>query len=108
MHDAELRTQGLPPECALSLDLYGELHRFVPVLAAQEGWRVGEMPVRHRPRRMAPPMFGLERFARGFLDLVSVGFMGRYRNRPLHLFGGLGLLSVFIGPGSASTSPSTS
>jgi len=99
IHDFNCGLKAYRGGCARSLDIYGELHRFVAVLAAQEGWRVGELPVRHRPRLHGSSHFGLERFARGFLDLIAVGFMGRYRNRPLHLFGGLGLVSVFIGSG---------
>lgn len=79
-------------ECARSLDVYGELHRYLPVLAAQQGWRVTELPVRHRAREHGASKFGPERYVRGMLDLMTVSFMGRYGTRPLHLFGGVGLL----------------
>ena len=94
----ELRPQGLPRRgrpraCAL----YGELHRFIPVLAHYRGFRVAELPVNHRPRKHGSSRYGLERYLRGFLDLLTVTFMGRYRHRPLHLFGGLGLVLGVLG-----------
>jgi hypothetical protein len=79
------------------LRLYGELHRFVPVIAHYRGHRVAEIPVRHRPRAHGRSRYGRERYVRGFLDLLTVTFMGRYRHRPLHLFGGLGLLLSLAG-----------
>ena len=77
--------------------LYGELHRFIPVLAAYRGFRIAEIPVNHRPRQHGRSRYGPERYLRGFFDLLSVTFMGRYRHRPLHLFGGLGLLMGAVG-----------
>ncbi len=79
------------------LRLYGELHRFIPVLASRRGFAVGEIPVNHRPRRFGRSKYGVARFVRGFLDLLTVLFLTRYTRRPLHLFGGLGLLSLSIG-----------
>jgi hypothetical protein len=73
------------------LRLYGELHRFIPVLAHYRGFRIAELPVNHRPREHGRSRYGVERYLRGFLDLLTVSFIGRYRHRPLHLFGGLGL-----------------
>ena len=61
------------------------------MLAHERGFRVAELPVNHRPREHGRSRYGLERYLRGFLDLLTVSFMGRYRHRPLHLFGGLGL-----------------
>jgi hypothetical protein len=84
-------------EVARELDLYGELHRFVPVLAHDLGFRVTELAVNHRPREHGRSRYGMERYLRGFLDLLTVSFMGRYRHRPLHLFGGLGLVLGTIG-----------
>lgn len=77
--------------------LYGELHRFIPVLAHYQGFRVVEVPVNHRPRVHGRSRYGLERYVRGFLDLLTVTFVGRYRYRPLHLFGGFGLVLTSIG-----------
>jgi hypothetical protein len=84
-------------EVVRGLRLYGELHRFIPVLAHYEGYRVGELPVNHRPREHGRSRYGVERYLRGFLDLLTVSFIGRYRYRPLHLFGGLGLFLGFVG-----------
>jgi glycosyltransferase involved in cell wall biosynthesis len=90
MHDMNCGFKAYRGECARSLEVYGELHRFLPVLADQRGWRVAEVAVNHRPRRYGSSRFGAERYMRGALDLLAVVFMGRYEYRPLHLFGGLG------------------
>jgi glycosyltransferase involved in cell wall biosynthesis len=79
------------------LRLYGELHRFIPALAAWRGFQVAEVPVRHRPRQYGRSKFGSARFWRGFLDLLTVLFLTRYTRRPLHLFGGLGLIAWTVG-----------
>jgi dolichol-phosphate mannosyltransferase len=84
-------------EVVRGLTLYGELHRFIPVLAHERGYRVAELPVNHRPREHGRSRYGVERYMRGFLDFLTVSFMGRYRHRPLHLFGGLGLVLGFLG-----------
>src|SRR4029450_7130102 len=76
---------------------YGELHRFIPVLAYYRGHRVAELPVNHRPREHGRSRYGMERYVRGFLDLLTVSFIGRHRYRPLPLFGGLGLLLGAVG-----------
>ncbi len=67
------------------------------MLAHEQGYRVTELPVNHRPREHGRSRYGVERYLRGFLDLLTVSFMGRYRHRPLHLFGGLGLLLGLAG-----------
>lgn len=80
-----------------SLEVRGELHRFLPVLAQQAGWKVGEREVRHHPRRHGKSKFGADRFINGFLDLLLVMFhSGRYRS-PLHVFGRLGVLFLAAG-----------
>ena len=95
LHDMNCGLKAYRAEVIRGLRLYGELHRFIPVLAYQRGYRVAELPVNHRPREHGRSRYGLERYVRGFLDLLTVSFIGRYRHRPLHLFGGLGLaLSV--------------
>jgi glycosyltransferase involved in cell wall biosynthesis len=86
-------------EVALSLDLYGELHRYLPVLAQWRGFRVHEVDVRHHSRRHGASKFGRARFWRGFLDLMTVKFLTTYTARPFHLFGGLGLLMGLAGSG---------
>ena len=97
LHDVNCGLKAYRAEVVRGLNLYGELHRFLPVLAHQEGYRVAELPVNHRPRAHGRSRYGLERYLRGFLDLLTVSFMGRYRHRPLHLFGGLGLVLGFAG-----------
>ena len=97
MHDMNCGLKAYRGECARSLEIYGELHRYMPALASQHGWRVTEVPVNHRPRPHGRSRFGPERYLRGALDLLTVVFIGRYQYRPLHLFGGLGLFLTFVG-----------
>ena len=92
LHDMNCGLKAYRAEVVRGLRLYGELHRFVPVLAHHRGYRVAELPVNHRPREHGRSRYGIERYLRGFLDLLTVSFLGRYRHRPLHLFGGLGLV----------------
>lgn len=92
LHDMNCGLKAYRAEVVRSMAIYGELHRFLPALAHQQGYRVAEVPVNHRPRASGCSRYGLERYMRGFFDLLTVAFMGRYRQRPLHLFGGLGLL----------------
>ena len=77
--------------------LYGELHRFVPVLAAARGWQVGEIVVHHRARQHGQSKYGFSRFVKGFLDLLTVVFLTGYSNRPQHLLGTFGLLAFLFG-----------
>jgi glycosyltransferase involved in cell wall biosynthesis len=97
LHDMNCGLKAYRAEVVRSVVLYGELHRFIPVLAHEQGYRVAELPVHHRPREHGRSRYGLERYLRGFLDLLTVSFMGRYRHRPLHLFGGFGLLLGLTG-----------
>ena len=97
LHDMNCGLKAFRAEVARELELYGELHRFIPVLAHDLGFRVTEIAVNHRPREHGRSRYGPERYVRGFLDLLTVTFMGRYRHRPLHLFGGLGLVLSTIG-----------
>jgi dolichol-phosphate mannosyltransferase len=91
LHDMNCGLKAYRADVVRSVRLYGELHRFIPVLAHYRGFRVVEIPVNHRPREHGRSRYGIERYLRGFLDLLTVTFMGRYRYRPLHLFGGFGL-----------------
>jgi len=97
LHDFNCGLKAYEGECARSLQIYGELHRYIPVLAVQRGWRVTELPVNHRARRHGRSKFGFERYARGPFDLLTVLFIGRYQYRPLHLFGGLGSMLILAG-----------
>ena len=99
LHDLNCGLKAYRAEVVRGLPLYGELHRFIPVLAHYRGHRIAELPVNHRPREHGRSRYGVERYVRGFLDLLTVSFIGRYRYRPLHLFGGLGLLLGALGFG---------
>lgn len=89
-------------DLATSLGLYGELHRYIPVLAQWRGFRVGEVDVDHHERRHGESKFGRARFWRGFLDLITVKFLTTYTGRPFHLFGGLGVVMGAVGAGLLS------
>jgi glycosyltransferase involved in cell wall biosynthesis len=97
LHDLNCGLKAYRAQVVRNLRIYGELHRFLPVLAHDRGYRVAELPVNHRPREHGRSRYGVERYLRGFLDFLTVWFMGRYRHRPLHLFGGLGLTLGAIG-----------
>ncbi len=97
LHDFNCGLKAYRKEVVKTVKVYGELHRYVPVLAHWEGFRIGEMVVQHRPRRYGKTKFGMGRFWKGFLDLVTVLFTTRYFRRPLHLFGLWGVLSVVAG-----------
>jgi len=97
LHDMNCGLKAYRAEVLRGLRIYGELHRFIPVLAHYRGFRIGELPVNHRPREHGRSRYGMERYVRGFFDLLTVTFMGRYRHRPLHLFGGLGLALFALG-----------
>jgi hypothetical protein len=97
LHDMNCGLKAYRAEVFEHVQLYGERHRFVPVLAHHVGFSVTELPVNHRPRANGHSRFGIERYLRAPFDLLTVVFMGRYRHRPLHLFGGLGLTASFAG-----------
>jgi glycosyltransferase involved in cell wall biosynthesis len=97
LHDFNCGFKAYRREVADSVVVYGELHRYIPVVAAQMGFRVAEVRVGHRRRTAGQSKFGWQRFARGYLDLLTVLFLGRYRSRPQHLFGGLGTLLFAAG-----------
>jgi glycosyltransferase involved in cell wall biosynthesis len=80
-----------------NIRLYGELHRFTPVLAHAEGFRVGELPVRHHPRRWGASKYGWSRLIKGFLDLLTVTFLTQYRQRPMHVLGVPGIAALAAG-----------
>ena len=97
LHDVNCGLKAYRAEVVQGLHLYGELHRFIPVLAHFRGFRTAEVPVNHRPRLHGRSRYVPVRYARGFLDLLTVTFMGRYRYRPLHLFGSLGIVLAAVG-----------
>jgi len=79
------------------LNIYGEMHRYIPALANALGYRVGELAVEHRPRRFGNSKYGLERYLRGFFDLLTVKMITQYIKSPLYLFGRIGIGSAFLG-----------
>ncbi len=97
LHDHNCGMKCYRAEVFREIRLYGELHRFIPVLAAARGFRVGEMEINHRPRRFGHSKYGLRRFAKGFLDLLTVKFLTGFGQRPQHMLGGLGLLCFLLG-----------
>lgn len=97
LHDFNCGFKAYRREVADSIVVYGELHRYIPVVAAQQGFRVGEVRVAHRRRTAGRSKYGWQRFARGYLDLLTVLFLGRYRSRPQHLFGGIGTVLFLAG-----------
>lgn len=81
-----------------SIEVYGEMHRYIPVIAKSAGFnKIGEKVVAHKPREFGYSKFGLERISRGFLDLLSISFIGKFAKRPMHFFGSIGMIFSVIG-----------
>ena len=97
LHDHNCGFKAYRREVLGEVDLYGELHRFIPVLAHSKGYRVGEVVVNHRARRFGRSKYGFSRFLKGLLDILSVQFLARFGQRPLHLLGSIGLFFLFLG-----------
>jgi dolichol-phosphate mannosyltransferase len=97
LHDMNCGLKAYRAEVFDHVRLYGERHRFVPVLAHHLGFSVTEVAVNHRARTNGNSRFGIERYLRAPFDLLTIVFMGRYRHRPLHLFGGLGVTASLAG-----------
>ncbi len=98
LHDFNCGLKAYRKEVVKQINVYGELHRYIPMLAKWNGFsRIGEKVVEHRARKYGTTKFGLERFIFGFLDLLSVTFITKFKKRPMHFFGSFGILSFFIG-----------
>jgi len=97
LHDINCGLKAYRHEVTSSIHVYGQLHRYLPVLAHKEGFRIGEVEVRHHPRKYGKSKFGLSRYTSGFFDLMTVLFLTRYTRRPLHLFGLGGLIAFALG-----------
>lgn len=97
IHDFNCGLKAYRQQVVKDMTVYGELHRFLPVLAHWNGFRVGEIVVQHHPRKYGKTKFGMARFFNGFFDLMTVLFITRYKSTPLHIFGMLGLLTSFAG-----------
>lgn len=97
LHDHNCGLKLFRAEVASEIRLYGEMHRFIPVLANARGFRVTELPVNHRPREHGVSKYGVRRFLRGFLDLLTIAFLTGFSQRPQHLLGACGLFSFALG-----------
>jgi glycosyltransferase involved in cell wall biosynthesis len=98
LHDFNCGLKAYKASVVKSIEVYGEMHRYIPVIAKWAGFRkIGEKVVVHRPRKYGVTKFGLERFVFGFLDLLSITFVSRYRRSPMHFFGTIGTLSFLLG-----------
>ncbi len=97
VHDAGCPLKVMRREAAKRLELGGEMHRYIYWLLVMQGFRVAEMKVNHRPRRFGKSKYGIARLPKGFLDLILIKFWMEYRGRPIHLFGGVGLVLAFFG-----------
>ncbi len=97
LHDFNCGLKGYRSEVVKSLDLYGELHRYIPVMANWNGFKVVEKVVEHRARKYGHSKYGWARVTNGPFDLITLVFLHRYTSRPLHLFGFLGLMFSFLG-----------
>jgi glycosyltransferase involved in cell wall biosynthesis len=97
LHDFNCGLKAYRRDVVETITIYGELHRYIPVVAAQAGFRVTEEKVSHRRRVAGRSKYGWKRYLRGYLDLMTVLFLGRYSHRPQHLFGGIGTLMILAG-----------
>ncbi|MDZ7720960.1 MAG: glycosyltransferase family 2 protein [Balneolaceae bacterium] len=100
LHDFNCGLKAYRKEVTDSIYLYGEMHRYVPLLAKWKGFnRIGEKVVKHHPRKYGRTKFGISRFLNGFLDLLTLLFVNRYMRQPMHFFGSMGVLFLIIGVG---------
>jgi glycosyltransferase involved in cell wall biosynthesis len=98
LHDFNCGLKAFKNEVIKSIDVSGEMHRYIPVLAKNEGFiKIGEKVVQHQARKYGKTKFGMERFINGFLDLITIWFVSRFGKRPMHFFGALGALMLVIG-----------
>ena len=98
LHDMNCGLKAYKKEVVKSIEVYGEMHRYIPVIAKGVGFsKIGEKIVAHQARKYGSSKFGLERFVNGFLDLMSITFVTKFKKKPMHFFGGLGSISFVIG-----------
>lgn len=101
LHDFNCGLKAYRREVVHAVDLFGEMHRYIPVLAKWEGFdKIGEKVVQHRARKYGVTKFGLNRFVNGFLDLITITFITKYMKRPMHFFGFWGAICTFLGGGT--------
>jgi len=97
LHDFNCGFKAYRKEVAKGLDLYGQLHRYIPVIVGNQGYKIAEIPVHHRKRKFGKSKYGPVRFLNGFLDLLTVMILTKYFKRPAHFFGAFGTLALLIG-----------
>jgi len=98
LHDFNCGLKAYRIEVVKSIEVYGEMHRYIPMLAKESGFRrIGEKVVEHSPRKYGTSKYGLDRFIKGYLDLLTIGFITRFGKSPMHLFGSVGTLMFVIG-----------
>ncbi len=98
LHDFNCGLKAYKNKVVKSIEVYGEMHRYIPILVKQAGYtKIGEKIVKHQERKYGKSKFGIERFINGFLDLLSITFITRFAKRPMHFFGTLGSFSFFAG-----------
>lgn len=97
LHDFNCGYKAYRKEVVKSIDIYGEMHRYIPCLANRKGFKITEIVVHHNKREFGKSKYGFERYLRGLFDAMTVAFLGKYYDRPMHLFGKGGLFCAFIG-----------
>lgn len=98
LHDFNCGLKAYSQQVIKNMEIYGEMHRYIPMIAKWNGFkRIGEKVVEHRPRKFGKTKFGFSRFITGFLDLLSITFVSRFKQKPMHFFGTLGALSFLVG-----------
>ena len=98
LHDMNCGLKAYKNEVVKSIEVYGEMHRYIPYLAKNAGYgKIGEKPVHHQKRKYGTSKFGLERFTNGFLDLMSLWFLSKFGKKPMHFFGTSGILMFLVG-----------
>lgn len=97
IHDSGCTLKVYRRECFNNVDLFGEMHRFIPAILSWSGFQIGEMVVEHRQRQHGQSKYTWKRMLKGFIDIIAIVFWRRYANRPLHLFGAIGILFTFGG-----------
>jgi glycosyltransferase involved in cell wall biosynthesis len=98
LHDFNCGLKAYRSEVVKAIEVYGEMHRYIPVIANKEGfYKIGEKVVKHHARKYGRTKFGMDRFMNGFLDLLTISFVSKFGRRPMHFFGSLGMLMFLLG-----------
>lgn len=97
IHDSGCTLRAYKREAIADLDLYGEMHRYIPAMLTWKGYKIGEVKVHHHPRQYGKTKYNWRRILRGFLDLLVVSFWQKYSTKPIHIFGGLGVILTLLG-----------